>query len=145
MDHALWKLLQNENALAFLAAATVFFVTVFLVAKKWINFSFATLLLLFAIVTGLVIRYQDVFIPHPASKQADPSPAVPTQFLQAFEDLKIEVDTDKDHLNHIMDQVQDIFSEVNAQKLKLQHFIEETRERFHSDLDRSDKPEIPSE
>lgn len=164
---------QSTHVIALLIAIFIFIITIFLVVKRWIGFSVTLLLLLFSLAAGLVISHQQDFqdylnTPLSTSSSLAPSEdsqdAFHKQMLQAVEDLKVEVNTEKENLRGVMNQVHEIFESMDVQKQKLQNFIEETRERFKTDYpikpststptehsDKSDKssehgihPEIPS-
>lgn len=69
------------------------------------------------------------------------------RMLQAMEHLEKEVQQEKEHLQTVMNQVQEIFDQLAAQKQKLQHFFEETQEHFtrSSFLKESPPPESSAE
>lgn len=128
---------QSEHVLALLSASFIFLITIFLVVKRWIGFSTASLLLLFSLAAGFLIDHMQIF-PHDAPPSSsfnnETSQEVFQQhMLQAVEDLKTEVLTEKENLRRVMKQVQEVFDSVDVQKQKLQNFIEETREHFKTD------------
>jgi uncharacterized protein (DUF58 family) len=131
--------LQSEHVLALLIAILIFLTTIFLVIKRWIGFSITLLLLLFALAAGLLINsqqelehYFSLSTSHSIEEEKSSSD-FHKQILQAVEDLKSEVATEKENLQRVMQQVQDIFHSMDIQKQKFQHFIEEVREHFKSD------------
>lgn len=131
--------LLSEHVLAFLIAFLIVLITVFLAAKQWIGFSLALLFLIFSLAAGLIINNQHS-IQHYFTSYAESSApgnesqdAFRKQILQAVEDLKLEVNTEKQNLQRVMNQVQEIVDSIDIQKQKLQQFIEETKERFKTD------------
>ncbi len=133
--------LSSEHILALLIAFLIFLTTVFLVVKRWIGFSIALLLLLFSLAAGLIVNNQQMFHHYFSSyenlaghpEDAGTQNAFHKQIMQAVEDLKTEVHAEKENLNQVMTQVAEIVNSIDVQKLKLQNFIEETRERFKTD------------
>lgn len=130
--------LQSEHVLALLVTILIFMTTIFLAVKRWIGFSITLLLLLFSLAAGLLINHQQDLQHYFSYSSSTKGNEVTTedfhkQMLQAMEDLKLEVTTEKENLHRIMTQVQEIFDSVDAQKQKLQTFIEEAREQFKTD------------
>ncbi|WP_042279864.1 hypothetical protein [Candidatus Protochlamydia sp. R18] len=126
--------LQSEPRLALLIAVLIFFITIFLVIKKWIGFSVALLLLIFSLAAGLVIKNQQFFETYASEYQHQfhnqENEAFKKQILQALEDIKKEVNIERENCHQVMNQVQAIFEQMDAEKQKLQLFIEETKEKF---------------
>lgn len=140
MDQSL-QFFQSEHVLALIIACLIFLTTILLVVKKWIGFSGAALFLIFSLAAGVLINNQNSLqhyfssytsTPHSGADEGSQD-AFRKQMLQAVEDLKTEVSTEKENLQHVMHQVQEIVDSIDVQKQKLQHFIEETRERFKAD------------
>ncbi|WP_075882895.1 hypothetical protein [Candidatus Protochlamydia sp. W-9] len=126
--------LQSEPRLALLIAVLIFFITIFLVIKKWIGFSVALLLLIFSLAAGLVIKNQQFFETYASEYHHQfhnqENEAFKKQILQALDDIKKEVNIEKENCHQVMNQVQAIFEQMDAEKQKLQLFIEETKEKF---------------
>ncbi|WP_068468223.1 hypothetical protein [Candidatus Protochlamydia phocaeensis] len=137
--HSFLQFLQSDHMMAFIIAVLIFLVTILLVVKRWIGFSITLLLLVFSLAAGLAINNQQAFQGYMDDyrqtrlneRQQD---VFKKQVLQAVEDLRIEVNSEKENLRQAMSQVQEIFDRVERQKQKLQNFIEETRERFKSEM-----------
>lgn len=133
--NAVMEFLQTPY-IAFIGAASLC-IAFFLIAKKRPKWVISAL---FILAIGLVANYRDFFLRlFPAEQQAtysqsDTPANFQSQLLQAIEDLKLEAEIEKANLNRIMDQVQEIFKEVDTQKQKLQQFIEETHERLTTDI-----------
>lgn len=138
---SLFNFLQSEHAMALLTTVVIFLITIFLAVKRWIGFSLTCLLLLFSLLAGFLIDQKQMLqhyfqssstSSHTASLSIDENNQddFRKQMLQAVADLKVEVLTEKENLRRVMDQVQEVFDSVEAQKQKLQHFIDETREHF---------------
>ncbi len=141
--------LQSEQVLALLIAILIFLTTIFLVIKRWIGFSITFLLLLFSLAAGLIINHQKTFqcyvnSQYSSSLEEGSQGMFHKQVLQAVEDLKLEVQTEKENLRQVMHQVQEIFDLMDVQKQKLQNFIEETRERFKTDYPSTSQSRQPT-
>lgn len=135
--HSLLHFLQTEPVFAFLIASLIFFITLFLVVKQWIGFSITFLLLVFALAAGIIINNQKAFQGYAddyhTRQQESQQDAFKKQILQAVENLKVEVESEKENLRQVMTQVQTIFEQVDVQKQKLQNFIEEAKDHFKAD------------
>ncbi len=135
---SLSEFFQSTPVIALLIAILIFIITIFLVVKRWISFSVTFLFLLFSLTAGLLINHQQT-VQHYFNSSSltansltseDSQDAFHKQMLQAVEDLKAEMKTEKENLQGVMSQIQEIFETMDAQKQKLQNFIEETREHF---------------
>ncbi|MEX1013319.1 MAG: hypothetical protein WD595_04130 [Waddliaceae bacterium] len=62
MEEFLTWFQEHPGVLGFLVSSLVFFITIFLVSKKWIGFSITLLLLLFALVSGITIANQQLLL-----------------------------------------------------------------------------------
>lgn len=96
------------------------------------------LLLAFALIAGVLINYPHFLEGHPDSLQNFTQQKVPLidfqqQIVQAIDELQVEVNTEKENLQKLAYQIQELFDSVDKQKQKLQQFIEETHERFKND------------
>ncbi|MDP1879569.1 MAG: hypothetical protein Q8K60_01355 [Parachlamydiaceae bacterium] len=134
---ALIEFFKSEQFIAFFAATMIFIITIFLVAKQWIGFSMALLFLLFALITGFVINHHEAikhyFIRPPVSQENSinyDQTEFRTQVKLAVDDLQKELSVEKENIQQVMNQVQEIFGILDAEKNKLENFIEETREHF---------------
>jgi hypothetical protein len=150
----LQNILQSPHVVALLIAILIFLITIFLIVKRWIGFPVALLLLVFSLIAGLIINHQqslqcylNSYLPSSSSPQKgeESQDAFQKQMLQAVEDLKLEVSTEKENLRRVVDQVQEIFNSMDVQKQKLQQFIEETREKFKADYPTKEPATIPGE
>jgi hypothetical protein len=137
--HSALDFFQSEHVTALIAALIIFLFTIFLVVKHWIGFWIAFLLLLFSLGAGVIINNPHIFQcdftshePNPL-KEDEPQKTFQNQMLQAMEDLRLEVHSEKENLRLLMQQLQEIFDSLDAQKQKLQTFIDETRERFKTE------------
>lgn len=133
---------QSPHVIAFFFALLIFLLTLLLVVKRWIGFSITLLLLLFSLLVGLIINYhQDIqnhFNSYSATQLApvnsDSSQDVfQKQILQTVEDLKNEMQTEKENMRQVMSQMQEISNSLDAQKQKLQNFMKETHEHFKTE------------
>jgi hypothetical protein len=129
--------LQSEHVLALLITISIFFITIFLTVKRWIGFSMTFLFLLFALTAGMLVNFQQNIQNYFTSSSNLPIPNEPPsedfhkQMMQAMENLKVELSTEKEYLLRVMNQVQEIFDSMDMQKQKLQIFIEEVRKQFN--------------
>ena len=111
----------------------------FFISKRWIGLAFSLFFLAtsfaVAIITNNQLNVHDYFSSFESlpSEETHPSAAFHKQVLQAVEDLKSEVDTEKENLRQVIGQVSEIVNSIDIQKQKLQAFIEETRERFQTE------------
>lgn len=53
------------------------------------------------------------------------------ELRQAMQDIKVEVEEEKNTLNHLVEQVEDMFNQVDLQRQKLQLFIDTTRSQLN--------------
>lgn len=132
---SLYHFFQSNHMLALISSLLIFLMTIFLVVKRWIGFSITLLLLFFSLAVGLLIDQQQNFTNYFKNITTAPTTEVSQdnfhqQILNAIDDLRIEVLAEKENLRRVMSDVKEIFESVDAQKQKLQHFIEETRENF---------------
>ncbi|MFI5344404.1 MAG: hypothetical protein ACHQUC_09315 [Chlamydiales bacterium] len=136
MKSTLVQFFSSQHVIALLSAVSIFLVTIFLVAKRWIGFSITFILLLFSLTAGILINnpqfFTDYVNPHQEAN-LDQQTAFKKQILQAIDDVKLEVHTEKENLQHLKDQMQEIVNQLDTQKQKLEGFIEETRNRFKTD------------
>lgn len=136
MKSALVQFFSSQHVIALLSAVSIFLVTIFLVAKRWIGFSITFILLLFSLTAGILINNPEFFTEYANPNQAtnlDQQVEFKKQILQAIDDVKQEVHKEKENLQHLKDQVQDIINQMDTQKQKLEGFIEETRNHFKTD------------
>jgi hypothetical protein len=129
---------QSEHFIALSVTVLIFLITIFLAVKQWIGFTVTLLLLLLALAAGLIINNQHGFpasidqasLASALSEDKEAQDAFQKKMWQAMEDLKVEVQSEKENLRSVGSQLQEILDSVEAQKQKLQSFIEETREQF---------------
>lgn len=137
--------LQTDSVLAFLLALAIFLFTILLIVKEWVNFSMAFLLLLFSLTVGLAITHQrsircyleGCYERRPVSDQ---QVVFADQIKLAIEDLKKELENEKENIQHIVYQVQEVFDQVDYQRQKLQAFIEKTQDHFKQDAKTEGSP-----
>ncbi|MBA2369985.1 MAG: hypothetical protein H0V82_13355 [Candidatus Protochlamydia sp.] len=131
--HPSLKFLESEPVIALLVAAIIFFITLFLVVKQWIGFSLTLLLLVFALVSGFIVNNQHVLDcynkeNHELVFHGKEDDAFKIQIFQAIEDLKVEVNSEKENIQHMMAQIQEVLNEVDSQKQNLQSFIDSQKD-----------------
>ncbi len=73
MEEILTWFQNHPGVLGFLVSSFVFFITIFLVSKRWIGFSITLLLLLFALVSGMTIANQQMLLRQINSSSHDTS------------------------------------------------------------------------
>jgi predicted PurR-regulated permease PerM len=136
MKSSLVQFFSSNQVIALLSSVSIFIVTIFLVAKRWIGFSITFILLLFALIAGILINNPQFITeysqPH-SSISLEQQEDFKKQMLQAIDDVKQEVNTVKENFQLLKGQMQDILSQVDTQKQRLDHFIEETRNQFQSE------------
>ncbi len=141
MKSSLIQFFSSNQVIALLSAVSIFIVTIFLVAKRWIGFSITFILLLFALIAGILINNPQFLTEYSSQNSTvnlEQQEDFKKQILQAINDVKQEVSTEKENLQHLKNQMQDFFNQLDAQKQKLDQFIEETRNRFQNE-----KPTAP--
>lgn len=144
MKSSLVQFFSSNQVIALLSAASILIVTIFLVAKKWIGFSITFILLLFALIAGILINNPQFFSDYANQNTGDilaNQESFKKQMLQAFDDVKHEVNAEKENLQHLKNQVNDIINQLDTQKQKLENFIEETRNHFQSEKSSDAHPE----
>jgi hypothetical protein len=142
---------ESPHVLALVIAILIFLITIFLVVKRWIGFSLTLLLLIFSLAAGLIINQQQTIRDYLNSSSSSSNPMAlnesqdpfHTQVMKALEDLRLEVNTEKENIRHLMSQVQEIFDSMDAQKQKLQNFIDEVQQRFRTDYPIKQSPRMP--
>lgn len=135
MKSSLVQFFSSNQVIALTSAASIFILTIFLVAKRWIGFSITFILLLFALIAGILINNPQFLNEYSATSNInlERQEAFKKQILDAIDEMKLEVSTEKENFLHLKDQMQDIFKQLDAQKQKLENFIEETREHFQNE------------
>lgn len=96
---------------------------IFLAKRRWIAFSITLPLFLVMIIISAIAVF----------KTNSSEDAFQQQIQQAVNDLKREVNGEKENYKLAVSQVQEIFDSIDIQKQKIQQFIEETKDKFKSD------------
>jgi len=125
--------ITTNTIFAFLITVFIFIVTIFLVVRQWIGFSMALLLLVFAIAAGTAVRHYNLLKSYIYLSEEPSQSEFNKQITKVVEDVRMEVSSEKENLHLLMKQVEDLFDQMNQQKIKLQQFIEETTEHFRSE------------
>jgi hypothetical protein len=144
--HAFLEFLQTDTVVALLASLFIFLFTIFLVVKRWISFNFSFLLLLFCIAVGLAISNYHA-ISHYTHSQPTSDAQQSAIFMDftrlGIEELRNEITAEKDRLQYLTNQIQELTDQLNYQRQKLQTFIEENQ--IHKkDSSETVKSESPS-
>lgn len=133
MKSSLMQFFSSNHVIALSTAAVILVITIFLVARRWIGFSTALILLLFSLAAGIIINNPQIFENYTQidlSKEMEQQEIFKKQIFQAIDGLKGEVQTEKDNLLQLKDQVQNILVQLENQKQKVENFIDETRKNF---------------
>ena len=133
------EFLKSDVFYAFSVTIGFFLFTLYLASKKLISFFVSFFLLCFGLLLGIVISNQQLFQlyvneyqqNHLIVEQEDSH--FKKQITQAAQNIKKEVSTEKENLQQIVDQFDEIFDQMDKQKQKLQEFIEETKNRFNTE------------
>lgn len=90
-------------------------------------------LLILAFSLGLAMWNAPLFLEASGPAKSSEEEIFTLQVLQALEDLKSELKAEKENLDHLMDQVEEIVASIEDQKEKLNRFLEEVSHRLKSD------------
>ena len=137
---------MSDTVHAFLLALVIFFATIFLFVRQWIGFSMVILLLFFAIAAGAIASHYHIiqgYIEDYRQNRLEESSqsAFKKQITQALEDVKIEVTAEKENLHQLMQKLDQLYDQMNIQKVKLQQFIDKTKEHFQ--IEESQPESVP--
>ena len=122
----------SDPFVAFLIAILIFFFTIFLSVKQWINLPLTLILLLFSLAAGTVVntqRHLKGYVLGNSKGLNQSSVEFQDQLREAFETIKIELSAEKDSLLKIGSQVEAIFKEVENQSAKIESLFDKTREK----------------
>lgn len=127
--------LQSYQCIALGVAIVIFLITVFLSARRMIGWVFTIILLIITVVTSLVISHQH---PVPSQTKSLETSLQPIEegtdfkehILQAINHIHIELNQEKESLKKVSEGMQVLILQMDAQKQKLQSFIEEAKEKF---------------
>lgn len=164
------NILGNEHVFPFALTTLAFFVLIFLVRAQKLHFLGALIFLVIALLVGLFIDHAHdlkryfyegrafaldvpksstamLVASSKSSSESDASDVFlngnfQAQILRAIENLKEEVVAEKENLSNVMHQIEELFASVDTQKHKLQNFIDESRERFKTDIGTQSKFDI---
>lgn len=128
---------QTDPVIGLMVAFAIFLITVFLVAKRSIQFSTALSFLIFAVLIGMIITNQKMihhyFDPRVEWKSSEPleSPSDSLPHLaSSIQNLEKEILLQKNGLNQANNQIKEAFNLINLQKQELQTFIQQTKDEF---------------
>ncbi len=138
MQHLI-EFFQSDSVLALAVSATIFLITVILVAKRFIGFMITLLLLAFSIAAGYAILNHNMVHEYLQERWDQPttfrekteeriSPeTLKEQMMQAFKEIKKQLKQEKESLNTVMEDLQDLFQDVGEQRERLQSLIQQKR------------------
>lgn len=99
-------------------AAFVFFITIFLIAKQWIQIPMALLLLIFSLVSGLIVANQDALRDCLKGTESERMHDVDLkvghfqeQMLKNYDAIKADLEIQKHKLQALSDEIQAIKTE----------------------------------
>lgn len=145
MKSAFVHFFTSNQVAALSSTLLIFFLTIFLVAKRWIGISVAFILLLSSLLVGVLVNNPQFFNEYMDTQGAGNNLEQQNEFkkliLQALDDIKSEVHTEKENLHQLKDQVHDMITQVDTLKQKLETFIEETRHQFETEKSNDSKDE----
>lgn len=134
--HSLLEFMKSDAMIGLLVSILLFALIVFFVVRRSITLSTAAILLTACGMLGLLIgHYRDIGsyvnnVHQTPQSMLETDNTFKQQLLQAVEDIRTEVSTEKANLQIVSNQVQEIMKQMDVQKQKLQQFIVETRENF---------------
>lgn len=106
-------LIMSSGSLGLVVAAFIFFVTLFLVAKRWIELSTTMVLLLFALASGLMISNQDFIREYLKGSSQEHVHDVDVkvahfqeQVLKVYDGLRADMEIQKHKLQTLSEEVQ---------------------------------------
>jgi hypothetical protein len=107
--------LFSDNSIALIVSAFIFFITLFMIAKQWIQLPAAAVLLLFSLFSGLLIANQDVIrdcLKGTDSERVHDVDIKVAHFqehvLKAYDGLKADVEIQKHKVQALSDEVQEL-------------------------------------
>jgi hypothetical protein len=126
---------MTSTFLGFITALLIFSSILFCVPGQRTVLSMVLTLLVFSVATGAVFNHHQILqcylgdykVNDPANRLNKES-LFKKQITQALEDIQIEVVTEKENLLQLMEQVEEIVDQVDAQRQKLHQFIGDTAE-----------------
>lgn len=143
---------QSDSVLALAVAATIFLITVILVAKRFIGFMITLLLLAFSIAAGYAVLNHDLVEqylqkkweePPPPEKKTEPDQAksLKDQILRAVDEIKRQLTQEKQSISSMNEELEQLFEELKEQKEKLQSSIQEKKNELKEPSPDSDREE----
>ena len=122
---------SSNPVMALFATLAIFLITIILVAKRWVGFSVAFILLLLSLIVGILVNNPQFFSNYDEFRNSEFNSEQENEFkktiLQALDDVKLEVKTEKQTLDSLKNEINDMRSTLNAEKQKLENYIEESR------------------
>ena len=121
---------------ALTAGVITLLITILLVAKRWIGFSTALILLLIGVAATVLINNPQLFEQYTQanfSKEIEQQESFNKHLMEAIEGMKTEIQSEKENIVQLKGQVEEMVVELNNQKQKVENFIEETKKHFQPD------------
>lgn len=133
---SLLQFFHSPQIVAILVTILIFFITIFLSMRYWIKSTTVLFLLVFSLIAGLLANYTQplsFYFQNPPSPLEETNDEFNKQILGAIENLKIEVNSEKEHLQSAVSQIQEVFDSMKDQSQKLQDLIEEAKDQFKAE------------
>jgi uncharacterized membrane protein YhiD involved in acid resistance len=120
-------LFTSPPFLALGVGVLLLFLTIFLFSRRWIGLSSAFILLLVTLAGAVVLNWSDQL---KDQIKAQDQETFNHQFLQAIEEIKGEIELEKESIDELKTQVHEIAEQIDHEKQKVDTFIAETRRHF---------------
>lgn len=127
---AILALIQINQTSTLLAAIALFLIAIFMASKRWIGAKTTIILLLFSIIIGLFTgSLQPCLSPasqisYSLQREDKAEKEFRIQLLKAVEEVKKEISSERESLDNLRTQVQDISNTLENQKQKLRGLVE---------------------
>jgi hypothetical protein len=131
---SIFSIFESAHVIALLTSLLIFFVTIFLVIQRWIDFSTTLLLLLFSLLAGILINNQNLM--ESGWGERDHVDTVKNRQLQlneqkeltlAIENLQREWEAEKQTILSIQNQVQHLSETVYGQQQQFEEWKEQVK------------------
>lgn len=130
------EFLKTPQGIAFSSALFIFVITIILATWRIIGFLLTLIFLIIAVGISTGISHSNAiraFFEKPLTFSkpiGDNKSDSKVQTTEAIDEIKSELEQEKESVKKIADGFQSLLAEMELQKQKLQAFIEETKERF---------------
>lgn len=152
MNSDLINFFSSNSVIALLSAVTIFLITIVLVAKHWIGFPLAFILLLLSIIVGILINNPNFFTNYAElnsnSHLVDQQNEFKKSILEALDDVKLEIKNEHENVNQLKKQLENAIEHADKQEQKLEQFIKNSHQHQHQaskDINTGVKNEVENE